>query len=649
MYSRCWLPFIQNNKWFKKIFKIKIFKKIYIPNNNSFLKKEIIFFTNKYLSKFTNIRKKAKLIFNYQYFLKNEEYSLKYKNNKLYINSKNNNGFIYGLFHLFKLIQLNFLDKNKNFYIEEKPDIKIRMINNIDHINGNINKNYSGNSIFFFNNKVHYNLLRIKYYARLLASININSLCINNNNVNLNDTYLITKNWLIQLYEIYNIYIKYNIKIFLSINYKSHIILGKLSSLNPLNKKVIKWWEKKIENIYSYMPYLGGLVINFKKCTEKKIIINYSKLIAKLLNNFNGILILKCSVYKKYNWRFRNIDKACSIYDKFNNLDGLLLKNVILKINDGPIGNQVREPVSSLLGSMKNTSQILEFKINQEYTGHQIDICWLLPKWKNILNFNTYCLGNKSKIKKLISGKIYNMKYYGISGTSNIGDNLNWTGNELAQANIFGYGRLLWNLNINLNNLLKEWIKLSFNSNNLLIKNISKIMFNSWKTYEEYTSPLGIGGMFNPYNKYDPNVDGNEYTQSGIYHYSNKYSLGVRRKKYIKQYFYKNKIKFNNINRCPEKLILFFHNLPYKFYLKKNKKTIIQYIYDTHFKSVNTIIKWIFLWKEIKRFIPPLIFKNVKKKLRKQYINACKWRDQINTYFLRKSGIKDKYNRKIYL
>ncbi len=646
MYSRCWLPDLNKNSWFKKISKIKIFRKIYIPNNNSFLKKEILFFTNKYLSKFTKQKKKAQLIFDYKNSFKNEEYSINYKNNKLIINSKNNNGFLYGLFNLIKLIQLNYFTKNKIFYINEKPDSKIRMINNLDHINGNINKNYSGNSIFFFNNKIHYNLLRIKYYARLLASIGINSLCINSNNVSLNDTYLITKNWLIQLNEIYSIYIKYNIKIFIAINYKSHIILGKLSSLNPKNKEVIKWWKKKIEHIFSYLPNLGGLVINFKKCTEKKTILNYSNLIAKILKNFNSILFLKCSSNEKQNWRFNKIDKACSIYKKFYNLDKFLLNNIILQINNSPI-NQVIEPISSLLGSTK-TSQILELKINQEYTGQQIDICWLLHKWKYILNFDTFCCGNKSKIKKIVSGKIHNMKYYGVSGTSNIGDNLNWTGNELAQANIYGYGKLIWNLNINLNNLLKEWIELSFNSNNLLIKNIRKIMFNSWKVYEGYTSPLGIGGMYDPYTKYSPNVDGNEYSQYGIYHNSNKYGLGRKRKEYIKQYFKKNTLKFNNINKCPEKLILFFHYLPYKFYLKKNKKTVIQYIYDIHFKSVNTIIKWFSLLKEIKKFLPSNIFDNIKKRLRKQYINACEWRDQINTYYLRKSGIKDKYNRKIY-
>ncbi len=647
MYSRCWLPDLQNKNWFKKIYKTKIFKYIYIPKNNSFLKKEIIFFTNRKISKFTKSIKKATLIFQYKNSLKNEEYFINYKNNILYIKSKNKNGFIYGLFNLIKLIQLNLINKNKNFYINEKPNVKIRIINHLDHINGNIDKGYSGNSIFFFNNKIHFNLLRIKYYARLLASIGINYLCINSYNVNMNDTYLITKPWLIQLYEIYNIYIKYNIKIILSISYKSPLILGKFKDFNILNTKIIQWWKKKIQEIYEYIPLLGGLIIKFQKNIKKKEIIQYSNLIAKFLKKFNGFLIIKCFSYKNQNWRFRNIDRACSVYEKFYNLDGLLLDNIILQIDNGPIGYQVREPISSILGSMKKTPQILELQITQEYTGQQIDICWLLPQWKYILNFDTFSSGNKSKIKKLITGKIYNIKNYGISGTSNIGDYYNWTGSELAQANIFGYGKLLWNLDINLNNLLQEWIKLSFNSNKLLINNIRKIMFNSWKVYEKYTTILGIGGMVNT-SKYGPNIDKWEYNNSGIYHNSDRYSLGTNRNKYIKQYFHKNKLKFINKNKCPEELILFFHKLPYNYYLKKKKKSIIQYIYDSRYESIKDITKWIFLWKKIKKNILPIIFKNIKNRLRKQYLNACEWCDQINSYFFKKSGIYDKLNRKIY-
>lgn len=658
-YSKCWLPDINDTFWIKSILYNNIFKNIFIHKKiKNFLSKEIKFFINKNLIKFTSSIKKSTIIFYYNKSFNLGEYCINYKNKKIFILSKSNSGFMYSLFYLFKLIQLKKI-KNKNFFIREKPNLKIRMINHLDNLDGSIKNNHFGNSIFFFNNNINFDLNKINFYAKLLTSIGINYICINNDDVNIPSTYLITKKLLIQLYEIYKIFNKYNIKLFISVNYKSPIILGNLSTFDPLNKKVIFWWNKKIKNIYKYIPKLGGLLvkINLKNNNDdtfyKRNHAECANVIAKPLKSFNGLLIWKCSTNQKQNWRNKKIDRACFVFNNFKKLDKLFLDNIILQIKSGPIGYQITEPISPLLGSMLNTSQLLELQITKKHTKKQTDICWLLHKWKNILNFNVCTLKKKLNIKKLVSGKFNSTKYYGITAISNISNNFNWTRHEFDQSNLFGYGKILWNLDINLNSLLKEWIKLSFkfNKNNLAIKNIRKIIFNSSKIYENYTSILGLNFMINK-NDYGPNIDGYEYSNSGIYHYSNRYKLGVNRiinnNEYINQYSSENKNKFSNLNKCPEKLILFFYNLPYKYILKRSKKNIIQYIYDKNFKSVNEINKWIFLWKKIKNFINYKIFKNIKKKIKKQYLNSCEWRDQINTYFFRKSGIKDIKKRKIY-
>ncbi len=654
-YSYCWLPSKNDKSWIKKVNYLKLFKYIYLSKNNKFIKEEIIFFINKKNINFVKNINKANLIFIINNIYKNEEYIIKYTNFKMYIFSKNNTGFLYALFHLFKLIKLNLIIKGKDFFIREIPSSLIRMIHHLDNVNGSIDKCYSGNSIFFLRNSVHYNLNRIKFYCKLLSSIKINYICINNSNVDLSSTYLITSKWLIQLYQLYNIFYKYNIKMFISINYKSPIIIGNLNTFDPLNKKVIKWWKNRIKKIYKYIPYLGGFVIE----TDNKYLdgpsyykrnhAESSKLIANILKYFNGILFWKCSIYSEQNWKNNNKDIACDIYNYYNKLNGLFLNNVILLIKSGPIGYQVREPVSPLLGSMNLTSQVLELQINQEYTGQNIDICWLPMQWKYIFNFDTFIYNKKSTIKKLISGKLNNIKYYGINVISNIGDNYNWTGNYLSQLNLFSYGKISWNININLNNLINEWIKLSINNNNKVLINIKKIILNSWKNYELYTSPLGTGFMVNPKNKYESDIDGYEYNNyGGNYHYANRKNIGNNRTFYINQYKLYNKKKFNDINRCPVELILFFHKIPYNFFLKKFNKTLIQYIYDTHFKGVNNIKVWINLWNKLKFLINKKIFLHVKNKLIKQYINASNWCNKINTYFFRKSGINDIYKRKIY-
>ncbi len=655
-YSKCWLPDIEDKIWKYQVFKSKIFKNIFIPNEYNFIKEEIIYFIDKKNINFTNNFKIATLLFKINKNLSNEEYYIKKVYKKIFIFSLNKNGFLYGLFYIFKIIQLNKFNKNKNFFLKKKPSLKIRMIDHWDNLNGEIEKSYSGNSIFFFQNNVHYDINRIRYYSRLLCSIGINYICINNSNVNLLSTYLITKNLLIQLNEIYNILYKYNIKIFISVNYRSPIIIGKINTFDPLNKKVILWWNKKIEQIYEYLPNLAGLVIspiynNKNNLFKNRNHIQSSNPIAKSLKYFNGILFWKCNNCNNYDWKCKEQDRACTLYNEYNNLDGFFLDNVYLQIKFGPIGYQIREPVSPLLGSMKRTSQILEFQMNQQYMGQQIDFCWLPPKWKNILNFNTYYINNNSKIKKLISGKLYKNNNYGITCVSNIGNNYYWTNHFLSQSNLFSYGRILWNLNINLNNLLKEWITLSVSNNDKVIKNIRKIIFNSLNVYENYTVPLGLGGMVDPNKNYEVNIDGYEYTQFGIYHNANRSNIGNNRTsqgtKFTDQYNLINKLKFNDINRCPRKLLLFFHKLSYKDKIKK-KISLIQYMYDSHFNGIKETKKWIFLWKQINNLINKNIYKNVIYKLFLQYRNSCKWCDIFNTYFYRKSGIKDNLNRKIY-
>ncbi len=267
------------------------------------------------------------------------------------------------------------------------------------------------------------------------------------------------------------------------------------------------------------------------------------------------------------------------------------------------------------------------------------------------MNFNIYNPIKKKNIIKLLTGKLNNTKYNGINGISNVGNNFNWTGNDLAQANLFCYGKLSFNPNLNIKNLLNEWIILSFNKNYHVVNNIKTIMKNSWYNYENYTSPLGLNGMYDNKTHYGPNIDDSEYNSNGLYHNSNNKSLGINRykqkKSCIHQYSKYNRKIFSNHITCPEKFLLFFHNLPYN-YILKSKKTIIQHIYDVHFSGVKTILINIYLWNKLKKHISFKIFDNVKKRLKKQYINACEWRDQINSYFYKKSGIKDKFNRKIY-
>ena len=109
------------------------------------------------------------------------------------ITGKNDTGILYGVFSLLRLF--SYRQKLKAFAKIENPYFKLRMLNQWDNMDGSVERGYAGKSIFYSNNKITKDLVRIKDYARLLSSIGINSIAINNVNVHEYETKLITKDY----------------------------------------------------------------------------------------------------------------------------------------------------------------------------------------------------------------------------------------------------------------------------------------------------------------------------------------------------------------------------------------------------------------------------------------------------------------------
>lgn len=378
-----------------------------------------------------------------------------------------------------------------------------------------------------------------------------------------------------------------------------------------------------------------------------------ANMLAKALEPFGGIVIWRCFVYNcQQDWRDRVTDRANAAYDHFMPLDGEFKDNVVLQIKNGPMDFQVREPVSPLFGGLKRTNQILELQITQEYTGQQKHVCFLIPQWKEVLDFETWCDGPGSTVKNLVCGKVYPQKHCGFAAVSNIGDNANWTGHILAQANLYGYGRLVWNPDLSSEAIADEWVRLTFSNDPGVIETISKILLKSWETYEHYTSPLGIGWMVNPNHHYGPSVDGYEYSAWGTYHRADWLGIGVDRTVatgtgFAGRYHKPNAEMFEDMNKCPEELLLFFHRVEYKHRLK-SEKTLIQHIYDTHFERVKEAEEFRTRWLSLKGKIDKKRFDAVLERLEIQIRDAREWRDVVNSYFYRKSGIPDEKGRRIY-
>lgn len=563
----------------------------------------------------------------------------------------------YGVFHLLRLIGEG--KRIEELDMVEAPRNPLRMINQWDNADGSIERGYAGRSIFYRDGLITTDLQRIKDYARLLASVGINAISINNVNVHEIETRFITAELLPSVARIADVFRVYGIRLFLSVNFAASLQIGGLLTADPLDERVQSWWKETADRIYSFIPDFGGFVV--KADSEHRPgpfaygrdHADGANMLADALNAHHGIVIWRCFVYDcMQDWRDRKTDRARAAFDHFKQLDDRFRRNVLLQIKNGPMDFQVREPVSPLLGAMQKTNQMMEFQITQEYTGQQQHLCYLVPQWKQVLDFDTYAEGAGSEVKRIVNGSIFGMEHCGIAAVSNIGDEESWTGHILAQANLYGYGRLTWDPNLTAEDISSEWSIATFGSDPQVVDTICRMLMKSWPIYESYTAPLGVGWMVTPNHHYGPDVDGYEYSRWGTYHFSDRNGIGVDRTQatgtgYTSQYFDPNAAIYDCLESCPDELILFFHHVPYTHRLHSGK-TVIQHIYDSHFAGVEEAEQLKKDWAKLEEKLDVARFVHVADRLEGQVKHAQQWRDIINTYFYRKSGIPDSKGRTIY-
>ncbi|MFA6891291.1 MAG: alpha-glucuronidase, partial [Sphaerochaetaceae bacterium] len=559
---------------------------------------------------------------------------------------------------VFSLLRLAAMEKNiQGIDTVVNPDIPLRMLDHWDNCDGSIERGYAGRSFFFRDGKILVNE-RTRDYARLISSVGINAVAINNVNVDKCAAQLLNESSFTSLSRLAKVFSGYGIRLFLSINYASPMLLGGLDTADPEDGKVKIWWKKTFHDIFSRVPNLGGFIVkaDSEGCPGP---LSYGRsqacganFLADLVKEYHAVIVWRCFVYNcRQDWRDYTSDRAKAAYDNFIGFDGAFRENVFLQIKNGPMDFQIREPVSPLFGKMQKTNQILELQLAQEYTGQQIDICYLLPMFKEILGFRTYCRENNDTVGDIIRGVAFPRKHFGIAAVANTGDAENWTGSDLAAANLYGFGRLAFSPDLSPSEIAHEWISLTLTNDKTVTDVLLGILLRSREIYEKYTTPFGIGWMVTPNTHYGPSVDGYEYSQWGTYHRADHTGIGVERSSrgtgFTKQYFAPNTKIFDTVSTCPENLLLFFHRVPYA-YVMRNGKTLLQNIYDSHFEGAEDVKNMIERFMKLKGLIPNYIFERILARLKLQLKNAEEWRDQVNTYFYRKTGINDVQGRKIY-
>ncbi|PKS10979.1 hypothetical protein jhhlp_002738 [Lomentospora prolificans] len=228
---------------------------------------------------------------------------------------QNERGAIYGAFEYLSMIaQGNF---TKVSYATN-PAVNVRWINHWDNLNaggshGSVERGYAGPSLFFANNGVISDQTRIKAYARLLSSIRINAIVINNVNADAN---VINDRNLDAIAKIADTFRTYGIRLGLSLNFASPQSLGGLNTFDPLNDGVINWWTRKTEDIYKRIPDFAGYLVKANSegqpgpLTYQRTLADGANMFARALKPFGGIIMFRAFVYNQLDYNNKKADRA---------------------------------------------------------------------------------------------------------------------------------------------------------------------------------------------------------------------------------------------------------------------------------------------------------------------------------------------------
>jgi alpha-glucuronidase len=530
------------------------------------------------------------------------------RGNDLVVAAEGGHGLLYGYFYLLRYFEW----MTEDFTVVEQPDVPIRMLDHTDELSGAVRRGYSGGSIFFRDGEVVPDLTRVRAYARLLASIGINAVAVANAG-------------LPDVARLAGVFREYGIAVSLALDFID----------DPHDERVVRWWHTAVARVYDVVPDLGGLLVRTGGDVEG------ANLLARAVAPYGGTVFWRVSGPEPVqDWRDRRVDRARAAYDAFVPLDGRFEENVVLQIRHGPLDFQVREPVSPLLAELQETVFGVELQVTQEYSGQQRDLCYLGPWWREILQFDP---GTGATVADRIGA---------IVGQSNVGDDANWTGHKLAQSNLYAFGRLAWDPAADPVSLLHEWAAATFAMDERTRTELVTIMAGSWRTYERYTAPLGVGFMVTPGSHYGPSVNGYEYSGAGAYHYADRYGVGADRtvktgSGFTAQYPEPLASVYEDVYTCPDELLLFFHHVPYDHVLQSGT-TVLQHIYDTHFQGYAEVEAMVARWRLIAERFEPGVRENVSARFEAQLANAREWRDQVNTFFFRLSGVPDAHGRTIH-
>lgn len=495
------------------------------------------------------------------------------------ITASNPIGLLYGAYELIRLQNTDAYNtgsgKEQNFSKAidetEKPQVGLRILNHWDNLDGSIERGYAGKSIFKWeeiklgkngkggsiSKSLHDRLIT---YARANASLGINGSVLNNVNAS---PKMMTAEYINKVKVIANILRPYGIRVYLSINFASPMALGYTKTADPLDKKVQQWWKKKAKEIYATIPDFGGFLVKANSEGQPgpgdyhRTHADGANMLADAVKPYGGIIMWRSFVYGA---NHKGEDRVKQAVSEFKGMDGKFRDNVILQSKNGPLDFQPREPYAPIFDNIKQTPQIAELQITQEYLGQSKHLTYLAPMWKEFFGF------------------VNPDKLVGISGVANIGDDANWCGHPFSQANWYAFGRLAWNPSLTAEEIAHEWLVQTYeNQDERFTKPVEMMMMTSREACVNYMMPLGLHHIFKFDHHYGPEPDGfiASYPLEWCpvyYHKADAHGVGFDRSSKgtdaVGQYPEPYRSLYDNIETCPEEYLLWFHHVAWDYKMK---------------------------------------------------------------------------------
>lgn len=560
-------------------------------------------------------------------------------------------GVLYGAFALLRNLAQGADFSNAS--LREQPAMPIRWVDEWDNADGSIERGYAGRSIFFDNGHVRDDLQSVHEYARLLATVGING--CNLNNVN-NAAAFLKPEMLDGIKRIADTMRPYGVRVALSVDIASPEKLGGLKTYDPLDPAVIAWWKAKTDEIYKLIPDFAGFTVKADSegqpgpASYGRTPADAANLLARALAPHGGVVLYRAFVYNHHlDWRDPKADRARAAYDIFHPLDGKFAANVIVQTKEGPIDFQAQEPVSPLFGGLQKTNQAMEVQITQEYTGQQRHLVYLAPMWKWVLDFDLRAQNRSTPVRQILAGNSFHRPLGGMVGVAGIGQD-RWLNSPFALANLYAFGRLAWNPSLTAQQIAAEWTRQTISTNATVVSTVTKMLMQSWPAYVDYTGPLGMQTLTDiTGSHYGPNIESSERNGWGQWHRADHLGVGMDRTVatgtgFVGQYWPQVARVYENAKTTPDNLVLFFHHLPYTWKLQDGS-TVIQYIYDSHYRGAEEAAELGREWAALQGKIDPALFAEMQQRLAYQAGHAIVWRDAIVQYFYKLSGISDDQGR----